>query len=90
MQKACNSILFIKHCRSDIMRGKIITFIGFLGVIATLIVAVTTFSSKDLLCVPFIVVGVLLSIIIVALGEIIQFIESNQNNGGTKNEKSKI
>ena len=68
------------------MRGRIITYTGFLGVIATFIVAITTFSSKDLLCAPFIVVGVLLSIIIVALGEIIQFIENNQNNGGTKNE----
>lgn len=57
---------------------------GILGIIATFIVAVTTFSSKDLLCAPFITIGVLLSIVIIALGEFLDSYQKNQNNGGTK------
>lgn len=69
------------------MIGKIFLVAGALGIIATFIVAVTTFSSKDLLCAPFFVIGVLLSIIIIALGEFICLYEKNQSNGRTNNEK---
>lgn len=66
------------------MKGKLFSIAGILGIIATFIVAVTTFSSKDLLCAPFITIGVLLSIVIIALGEFLDSYQKNQNNGETK------
>lgn len=70
------------------MKGKLFSIAGILGIIATFIVAVTTFSSKDLLCAPFITIGVLLSIVIIALGEFLDSYQKNQNNGGTKKRKT--
>lgn len=70
------------------MKGKLFSIAGILGIIATFIVAVTTFSSKDLLCAPFITIGVLLSIVIIALGEFLDSYQKNQNNGGTKKGKT--
>lgn len=58
--------------------GKLISFVGILGIIATLIVAATTFSSKDLLCAPFILISVLLCIIVISLGEIIKLWENKK------------
>lgn len=57
------------------MTGRLFSSVGILGIIVTFIVAVTTFSSKDLLCIPFVVIGVLLSIIIIALGEFLHLYE---------------
>lgn len=65
------------------MNGRVFSFTGFLGIIATLIVSITVFSSKDSLRIPFVIVGILISLIIIALGEIIYLLK-NQNNGGFK------
>lgn len=69
------------------MKGKIFSVVGIMGIITTFIVAVTTFSSKDILCIPFVVIGVLLSFVIIALGEFIWLYEKKQNDVGTNNEK---
>lgn len=54
------------------MKEKLFTIIGFLGVIVTFLVSVTTYSSSDYLYrAPFVLIGVLLSIIIAVLGEIL-------------------
>ncbi len=72
------------------MTGRLFSSVGILGVIVTFIVAVTTFSSKDLLCIPFVVIGVLLSIIIIiALGEFLHLYEKNQSSREDKNEQFK-
>ena len=70
------------------MRGKIISVSGILGIIVTVLVTLGVFSSNELLGAPFFVIGVLLSIIIIALGEILDLYEK-QINGGEKNEKQK-
>ena len=68
--------------------GKIFSVIGILGIIATLIISVTEFSSSDYaLRAVFVVVGILLSIVIVALGVLIDLIEKHLNKG--KGEKDK-
>ena len=59
------------------MKSKILFFVGLAGVITTIMVGLTAFSSNDVLCVPFIVIGILLSIIIIALSEILDFMEKS-------------
>ena len=68
------------------MRGKIISVSGILGIIVTVLVTLGVFSSNALLGAQFFVIGVLLSIIIIALGEILDLYEK-QINGGDKKEK---
>lgn len=68
------------------MKGKIISVSGILGIIVTVLVTLGVFSSNALLGAQFFVIGVLLSIIIIALGEILDLYEK-QINGGDKKEK---
>ncbi len=70
------------------MSGKLFSVAGILGIVATFIVSKASFSSSDRLSAPFFVIGVLLSIVIIALGELLKLYQNNQNNGGTEKGKT--
>ena len=65
------------------MKGRLFTAMGICGIIATLIVTSSFVSSSSDLRAPFVVLGILMSIIVMALGEMIVVFE--QKNGGNKN-----
>lgn len=61
-------------------KGRIFSLLGILGIVVTFIVTATEISSNDPLRPIFVVIGILLSIVIVALGEILNFLEKKHNN----------
>ena len=69
------------------MKGRLFTAMGICGIIATLIVTSSFVSSSSDLRAPFVVLGILMRIIVMALGEMIVVFE--QKNGGNKNEEDK-
>ena len=79
-------LIINNESRGIVLKGKIISVSGILGIIVTVLVTLGVFSSNELLGAPFLVIGVLLSIIIIALGEILDLYEK-QINGGDKKEK---
>lgn len=61
-------------------KGKILSAIGCGGVLFTFLITQTSFSSANAFRWPFMLIGTLLCVIIIALGELIKIIED-------KNEK---
>jgi hypothetical protein len=68
-------------CKFMKSRGKYFVFAGNAGIIATIITGLTAFSNKtaDYIA-PFIVLGVLISILIVELGSIYKKMEERKDD----------
>lgn len=72
------------------MIGRILSIAGIVGIIVTILVVVASFPSSSIWNIPFAVIGVLIGIVIIVLGEIHNFLEENKVSSKNKEKEEKV